>query len=190
MLDLVVPETEYWDEDKQMFGTTKRVELQLEHSLISLYKWESKYKKSFLNNSKNMANHPEEFLYYIKCMTITKVNDETIFYRILADKDLMTKIIEYIEDPMTATTFTEQQEREAKSNAGSRDVVTAEIIYYWMTQLQIPFTCEKWNLNRLMTLIKVCNIKQTPPKKMDNKAMLAQNRALNAARRAKHKTKG
>lgn len=188
MLELFIPECEYFDEDTQEFGTEKAVTLNMEHSLVSISRWESKYKKPFLSNLNNL--HPEEFVDYLKFMTLTKNVPNFVYTRIMSNRILLEQIMNYMNDTMTATTFSKQQEQQARGSGGAREIVTSEIIYYWMTQLQIPFTCEKWNINRLLTLIKVCNIKQTPAKKMTQKDVMAQNKALNAARRAKHNSKG
>lgn len=189
MLELRLPKQEDWDEVNEVFVESPEICIQMEHSLISLSKWESKHCKPFLHNMENNIS-TEEFVDYLKCMTLTKNVPDSVYTRIINDVSILSVVRDYMASKHTATTFSKQQEDSVKGTGSSRDVITSEIIYYWMTQLQIPFTCERWNINRLLTLIKVCNIKQTPPKKMSNKDMLAQNRSLNAARRAKHKTKG
>ena len=186
MLQIVVParkKMELWDDAKEEFITipaTKEQKLQLEHSLISLSKWESKWCKPFL--SKEDKSY-EETIDYIKCMTLTQ-NINPIVYGLI-DKDSMKQITKYIEAPMTATTFYDD-----KNSKHSREIVTAELIYYWMISLQIPFECQKWHLNRLLTLIKVCSIKNEPPKKMSTRDVMSRNAALNAARRKRLNTKG
>ena len=181
MLTINVPiSPEGWDEIKQEFVEPKMQTLQLEHSLVSLSKWESKWKKSFIS-SKNISN--EEILDYIKCMTLTKnVSDDV--YNYLTNENIKM-VRDYIEDPMTATTF-------AKESGGPRnkEIITSELIYYWMIASNIPFECQKWHLNRLITLIRVCGIKNSPPKKRSKKDIMNQNAALNAARRAQMNTKG
>ena len=181
MLTINVPiSPEGWDEIKQEFVEPKVQTLQLEHSLISLSKWESKWKKSFIS-SKNISN--EELLDYVKCMTLTKNVSDSVYDYITSEN--VKEIRAYIEDPMTATTF-------AKENSGPRnkEIITSELIYYWMISAQIPLECEKWHLNRLITLIRVCGIKNAPPKKRNKKDIMNQNAALNAARRAQMNTKG
>lgn len=181
MLTINVPiSPEGWDEIKQEFVEPKVQTLQLEHSLISLSKWESKWKKSFIS-SKNISN--EELLDYIKCMTLNKNVSDSVYDYITSEN--VKEIRDYIEDPMTATTF-------AKENSGprSKEIITSELIYYWMISAQIPLECEKWHLNRLITLIRVCGIKNAPPKKRSKKDIMNQNAALNAARRAQMNTKG
>lgn len=182
MLDLVIPGREIYDEDKNEFITTKDTHIVLEHSLISLSKWESKWKKPFLSSDKTS----EETLDYIRCMTLTQNVDPMVYYQI--DKEIADKVTAYIEEPMTATTITHR--KGDGSRRQQKEVITAEIIYYWMVSLQIPFECQKWHLNKLLTLIEVCSIKNQPSKKMSRTEILRSNRELNAARRAKYHTKG
>lgn len=179
MLKIVVPELELWDEKKQEFLTLKETTIQLEHSLVSISKWESKWHKAFLSK-KDKSN--EEIIDYIRCMTITQNVPEDVYYR-LSDEN-MEAINKYIDDPMTATYFHDDEQ------ANSRETVTSELIYYWMIIQNIPVNFEKWHLNRLLSLIKVCNIKNSPPKKMSSKEIMRRNSALNAARRKKYNTKG
>lgn len=179
MLKIVIPGIELYDEEKEEFITTKPQTLHLEHSLVSLAKWESKWNKPFLTKDNKTY---EEIIDYIRCMTITQnVSEDT--YRLLTSENIQ-QVIEYIELPMTATTFSNQKK------TPSREVVTAEIIYYWMISLNIPFECQKWHLNRLLTLINVCNIKNQPQKKMSRKEIMSRNTALNAARRKQLNTRG
>lgn len=180
MLQLTIPATELWDESNEMFLYTEEQTLELEHSLVSLSKWEAKWHKPFLTKEDKTI---EETIDYIKCMTLTENVDETV-YRLLNNEHLK-KINEYIEDPMSATTIKELQR--GKRNG---EQVTSELIYYWMTALNIPVEYERWHLNRLFTMIRVCNIKNQPPKKMGKRAVMNQNRALNEARRQQYNTKG
>lgn len=157
--------------------------VQLEHSLISVSKWESKWKKSFLNTAQKSV---EETIDYVRCMTIGTAPDPEV-YKNLTEKDLRD-IHEYINDSMTATWF-----KEDKVKAPSRKIITSERIYSWMVDCEIPFSCEKWHLNRLLTLIRVRHADMNGKDgnhKMRRKDMLAQNRALNASRRAKMGSKG
>ena len=180
MLQITIPAVEQWDENHQKFIQTKEQTLQLEHSLVSLSKWESKWCKPFLGKG---AKTDEEILDYIKCMTLTKnVKPET--YYCLTPENIK-QINEYIEAPMTATTFSKDNKK------GNNEVVTSELIYYWMIALQIPvIECQKWHLNRLLTLIRVCNIKNSPPKKMSKREVMSRNAQLNAARKKQLNTKG
>jgi hypothetical protein len=180
MLTITVPEKEWYDEIEGQFYTVKEQTLQLEHSLVSLSKWESKWCKVFLNKQ---AKTDEETLDYIKCMTITQ-NVKPEVYLALSPSNVK-QIQEYIEAPMTATYFSNTQ-----SGPQSREQITSELIYYWMIALNIPFECQKWHLNRLLTLVRVCNIKNQPPKKMGTKALMSRNAALNAARRKQLNTTG
>lgn len=180
MLQITVPATEQWDESKQEFVNTKEQTLQLEHSLVSLSKWESKWCKSFFSNQEKTY---EETIDYIKCMTLTQ-NVKSEVYYCLSDENI-AQINRYIESPMTATYFSDS--RNGKPN---RERITSELIYYSMIALNIPFECQKWHLNRLLTLIKVCNIKNQPPKKMSRREIMNRNAALNAARRKQFNTRG
>lgn len=172
MLSIHIPESEVFLEDVQEFRTIKSQDLHLEHSLISLAKWESKWCKPFLGKGEKTD---EEIMDYIKCMTVNQ-NVDPLVYTFLTNEDIL-KINDYIASPMTATTFNNSNKK------GSREVITAEIIYYWMVSFNIPFECQKWHLNRLLTLINVCGIKNQPPKKMSKKELASRNSALNAARR-------
>lgn len=180
MLTIIVPETELYDEQKNEFIQIKEQTLVLEHSLVSIAKWESKWKKSYLS-SKNKTY--EETVDYIKCMTITK-NVNPLIYKSLNRKALES-IERYINDPMTATYFSEKDTRPT----GPR-IITAEIVYYWMISLGVPMECQKWHFNRLIALIKVCNIKNNPGKRMSNREILSRNQALNEERRRKYNTRG
>ena len=180
MLQIVIPALEYWDEEKERFVSEKEQVLQLEHSLISLSKWESKWCKSFLS-TKELSR--EENMDYIRCMTITKnVSPDT--YRRLTNQHI-EQINEYIKAPMTATTF-----REGRGAKGRKRIITAELIYYWMVAFNMPVEFQKWHPNRLLTLIRVCEIENSPKKKQSANDILRENAALNAARKAQLKTKG
>lgn len=181
MLRIEVPiGPERWDNKKQEFIQPKVQVLQLEHSLISMSKWESKWCKPFLTSEDKTI---EETLDYIKFMTLTpNVNPEVYLHITRAN---MKEINDYIEAPMTATTFSDN-----KNAKGKREIITAELIYYWMIALNIPFECQKWHLNKLLTLIKVCNIKNSPPKKRSQKETKNHYEALNAARRKQLNSKG
>ena len=182
MLLITIPAEESWDDSKEEFVITRNaITLQLEHSLVSLAKWESKWHKAFLSRNQKTA---DEILDYIKCMTITQnVNPETYNY---LTKDNITQIQEYIDDPMTATFISENN----NNSKGSRETVTAELIYYWMITSNIPVEFQKWHLNRLLTLIKVCGIKNSPPKKMSKRDIMRRNSAMNAARRKQLNSRG
>ena len=180
MLQITIPEREYYDNSKQEFVYFKEQKLVLEHSLISISKWESKWKKPFLDKKPKTI---EESADYIRCMSLTKDVNELTFRWL--PQDVYRQVNEYIEDSMTATWFNERNQK-----PGSGSVVTSELIYYWMVAFNIPFECEKWHLNRLLTLIKVCEIKNSPKKKMSKKQIFDRNRALNAARKRTTGTSG
>lgn len=179
MLQIIIPSVELWDENKEEFINSKEQTLQLEHSLVSISKWESKWCKPFLSKEEMSR---EEVIDYIKCMTLTSNVDDEV-YQYLTDENVST-INKYISAPMTATWFNEDNRRP------NREQITSEIIYYWMIALNIPFECQYWHLNRLLTLIRVCNIKNEPPKKMSRQKIMSRNAALNAARRQQFNTKG
>lgn len=180
MLTITIPGKEFYHEQKKEFITTKSTTLQLEHSLVSVSHWEEKWNKPFLNKDK----HPyEETVDYIRCMTITQNVNPNVYYGITPD--IFAAIEKYIESSHTATWFSED-----RSRGQSRETITAEVIYQWMIANQIPYECQKWHLNRLLTLIRVCSLKNAPPKKMNRKEALAQQRAQNNARRAANHTRG
>lgn len=180
MLRIEVPlGVEQWDESKQEFIEPKTQVLQLEHSLVSLARWESKWCKPFLSSEKN----DEEILDYIKCMTVTQTVNPDV-YNYLTPVNIQ-EIVDYINAPMTAATFPKESTIRA-----SREIITADVIYYWMVALQIPSEYQKWHLNRLLALIRVCNIKNAPPKKRSRNEIAADYARLNAARRKKLNTKG
>lgn len=187
MLEIHIDSIEMFDERRQEFIRIPPVNLQLEHSLISISKWESKWHKPFIKSSNQLSQ--EEIIDYIKCMTISPGNVDSKVYYFLS-QDNVNKIIDYIKDPMTATWF-----KEEKNSPKSREIITSELIYYWMVALQIPFECQKWHLNRLLTLIRVCNSKNEesmPNKKnkLSKGELMSRNAALNAQRKAKLHSKG
>ena len=179
-LTIIVPKREFYDSKSNRFITIEKQKLVLEHSLLSISKWEMKWHKAYLS----MESKTEEQNFdYIRCMCLTEPSDPNVFLALTADN--VQAIADYISNPMTATTFNNRNKKP------SREIITNELIYYWMTEFNIPFDpCQKWHLNRLMTLIEVAAIKNQPSKKMSKKDILSQNAALNAARRAKYGTRG
>lgn len=180
MLKITIPPREMFDERTNEFVSTKEYTLQLEHSLVSLSKWESKWNIPFFSKE---AKTIEQTIDYIKCMTITQNIDDSV-YDLLTQENINT-INNYINAPMTATTF-----KQRAANRMSSEIVTAELIYYWMIALQIPMECQRWHINRLLTLVRVCNIKNEPGKKMSRNEINSSNAALNAARRKALHTRG
>ena len=179
MLSITIPAGEMYIEDKEEFVNTKEQTLKLEHSLVSLSKWESKWCKPFLSSDKT----DEETLDYIKCMTLTQNVNPNVYHFLSVDN--LRDIDGYINAPMTATFFAEE-----RGGKRSREIITSELIYYWMITLQIPPEYQKWHLNRLLTLIKVCTIKNAPTKKRSQREIMQDNAALNEARKKKHNTRG
>ena len=184
MLQITIPGDEFWDEEKQEFvQATKDQILQLEHSLVSLSNsllWTDFM--IFLQEEKTT----EETIDYIKCMTLTKNVNPDVYDRLT--KENLQAIDEYIQDPMTGTTFSDNSKNTKGKLNG--EIITTELVYYWMIAMQIPFECRKWHFNRLLTLIRVCEIKNQPPKKTSKKDIMSRNAALNAARRKQLNTKG
>lgn len=182
MLSLIVPPSEKFNEETNEFIYRKEQKLVLEHSLVSLSKWESRWHKPFLSTKKDLKSN-EEVIDYIRCMTLTQNVDPSVYYD-LTPKNY-ERIQAYIDDPMTATTFNDFQK--TKPN---HEIITSELIYYWMIAYQVPVEFEKWHLNRLLTLIKVCSIKNAPPKKMSKHEIYNRNAALNASRRKANNSRG
>ena len=180
MLQITIPAVEQWDEVNQEFVNLKEQTLQLEHSLVSISKWESKWNKAFLSSKEKSV---EETIDYVRCMTLTKNVKPEIYNFLTADN--LSEINRYIDAPMTATYFMEDE-----SKSGGRETITSELIYYRMIALNIPFECQKWHLNRLLTLVKVCNIKNAPPKRKSKQDIMRRNAKLNAERRKKMHSKG
>lgn len=178
MLQITIPAVETYNSKTDEFVTMKEQKITLEHSLVSLSKWESKWKKPFISDKEKTT---EEIIDYVRCMCLTQNVDSRVFNNL--SEENVKAIKAYIEDPMTATTLPKETKK-------GRDVITSELIYYCMIACNIPIEFQKWHLNRLMTLIRVCEIKNTPPKKMSRKELLARNKALNDARRKKLGTTG
>lgn len=181
MLQIVVSEREYFDNNTQCFTKTKGGVLKLEHSLLSISKWESKWHKPFLNTKKEQAKTNAEIYDYIKCMSLVPNISNDLLLSLTPEN--IKEIFDYIDDPMTASHIY------MPNSHRDNETLTSELIYYYMISLGIPFECEKWHLNRLIMLIKICSVKNNP-KKMSRSEILAQNHALNLARRKRLGSKG
>lgn len=183
MLKITLDEEELFDSETNTFNYVPKVELKLEHSLVSVSKWESKHHKPFLSDVDNKTQ--EETIDYIRCMIVggESIDDITI-NRLMANRQAIDKIYKYIQDPMCATTINNRGPVNKR-----KEVITAEIIYYDMIALQIPIEFEKWHLNRLLTLIQVCSIKNSPDKnsKMNMNQIYSEQARIKAANRAKFK---
>lgn len=174
MLEIEIPEEEFYDEATRTIFTTKKTKLRFEHSLVSISKWESKWKKPFLHKETKKTN--EEMVDYLRCMCLTQ-NVDPLIFRYLP-KQFVEEIARYMDDSHTATWFNDQN-----TPKGRGKVITSELIYYWMTEYGIWKECEKWHINRLLTLIHVCSAETAPKKKMSKGELYDRHRALNKARR-------
>lgn len=181
MLQIKILGRELWDEKNEVFISTNTQVLCLEHSLVSLSKWEAKWHKPFFSKEQRSK---EEIIDYIRCMTITQNVDPSIYELITSEN--IKAVTAYIEDPMTATRISHT----GQASKNSRETITSELIYYWMVSYQIPFECQKWHLNRLLMLIQVCNEKNKAPTKYSKNEIYSSNAALNAARRKALGSKG
>ena len=179
---ITVPEQEFFNSETNEFYTLKSTTFKIEHSLVSIAKWESKWHVAFLDDKVEKTN--EMMIDYIRCMTISQNVDPQIYYHL--PQEVINEINDYIGDPMTATVFNDRNNKSV--NRG--EFVTNELVYYWMIAQNIPLECEKWHFNRLMTLIRVCGEKNKDPKKMNKRDILNSNRALNEARKKAHRTRG
>lgn len=184
MLELLIPESSYWDEEKEEFVSIPRTLLLLEHSLRSISKWEAITHRPFLDNKEHSV---QDSVLYIKCMTTNKQVDPSVYGRISVD-DIM-KVNEYIDDPMSATQITDISEV-TKKGVGRGRTITSELIYYWMTVHNIPAEYQNWHMNRLLMLIKICNLESQPPQKRNPKELAAMYDKLNRERKAKWRTRG
>lgn len=186
MLEITIPGKEHFDEKTNRFLTVDDVTLELEHSLVSLSKWEEMFEIPFLSDGSGKDERtPEQTFAYIKLMTLTPGVPDEVYGRLTQEN--VKQISEYIDRKMTATWFTE---RPNSRGPRSSEIITAELIYYWMTALQIPYDRETWHLKKLLTLIQVAMLKNQPAKKMNPKEAMQQQRALNAQRQAQHGTTG
>ena len=180
MLEITIRADERWDEEKEVFIPSVEKMIRLEHSLVSLSKWESKWCKAFLGRQEKTY---EETVDYVKCMTITQNVDPDIYNQLSPEN--FEEINRYIEAPMTAAYYFE-----SPNAPKGREVIVSELIYYWMIAYNIPSQYEKWHLNRLLSLIKMCEMKNSPDKKMSVQDIAARNAALNAERKRRLGTKG
>lgn len=180
-LTIKIPPQEFYDEkNNQFIKLDKEHTIVLEHSLVSISKWESKWHVPFLSNDKKTTEQAED---YVRCMTLTQNVDPSLYKYLTAEN--YNQINAYISDPMTASTVTDRG-----GKRGPKEVITSELIYYWMIASEIPMECQKWHLNRLLMLIRICGVKNAPPKKMSKGEIMRQNHALNAARRKASGSKG
>lgn len=178
MLKITIPEQEYWNKKTREFETKPELTLRLEHSLFNISKWEAKWTKPFLSNENKTE---EELMDYIKMMSSDEIVED-IAGRLTSEN--YETITAYLQAPMTATVIRNT------GKGGSREIITNELIYHWMINLNIPFECQHWHIKRLLTLIEVCTIKNSPGKKMSKQEVMQRNKAINDARRKKLNTTG
>lgn len=184
MLKIYIPPSEWFNQQTNEFVSMKGGMLKLEHSLLSISEWESKWKKPFLLSNPEDQHTNEEMIDYVRCMTLNKDIDDTLYMRL--NQSAVNEIEAYINDPHTATVFSKHDNQPNRSS----EFTTSELIYYWMVELGIPFECQKWHLNRLLTLIRIISIKRdSKNNKMSNKDILKKYSSTNARRRAAAKAK-
>lgn len=181
MLEIVVKSAEFYQPSINKFINTQECTLTLEHSLISISKWESKWKIPYFSDTPKTER---QYIDYLKCMTIGNVKEPNVYYALSSEN--LQEISEYMADSMTATTFTTKQNQKR----GKADTITAELLYARMCTYGIPFECQKWHINKLLTLIKVCDLQNSPRDRMGKKETSMWNAEQNAARRAKYNTRG
>lgn len=188
MLEITIPAKEWYNERTNEFVNVKSQKLRLEHSLLSISKWESKWKKPFLDQEKKLSH--EEIIDYFKFMTLTQNVDPNVYYAM--SRDNFNTIMDYMKDKMTATWFGDEKndKKGPPKRRPKKQIITSELIYCWMSLYGIPFECEKWHINRLLTLLRVCGEETREKKPMSKQDIMRQNAALNAARRKKLHTKG
>lgn len=188
MLELNIPKTRMWKPKENLFVYIEPETLTLEHSLISISKWESKWHRAFIDKSPDAESlSGEQLLSYLRCMTIGKAKDPNSYYAIASNPDLMGQVNAYIDDPMTATVFYEDPN--GKSKGVGKTKTTSEEIYHSMIKWGIPFDCEKWHINRLLTLINVF-VEKENPRKMSKREILERNNAIRNKRHAEKAKRG
>lgn len=188
MLTITIPGDEVFDEKTNRVYTVNDVSIDLEHSLVSLSKWETIYEKPFLSSNKETNHSVEELLTYIKCMTLTPDVPDSVYQKIT--NSIVEKINKYINAKNSATWFNESNLPGKRGARKTDEAITSELIYYWMVAFTIPWEAQHWHLNRLINLVRICEIKNQPEQKMSKKDLVNRNRALNEARKAARGTSG
>lgn len=181
MLSIIVPGREFYDEESELFVTVGETQLELEHSLVSLSKWESRWEKPFIGNAEKTT---EQVTSYIQFMCLTPDVPPEVFDRV--SNENLQEINDYLNSKMTATWFSADE----TATKGPQEVITSEVVYYWMITMNVPMECQHWHLERLFTLLKVIQLKSAPPKKRNRADVAAQRRALNQKRQQEFGTKG
>lgn len=180
MLRIIIKGDETYDEEQNLFESFDDTVIEMEHSLLSVSKWESKHQKPFLSSTDKTT---EEIMDYLKAMVVTPNVDFDVLYK--CSQENIDDIQRYIDSSQSATTFGMMPERRSPG-----ETITSELIYYWMVTFNIPFECENWHLNRLFALIRICNIKNSKPRRMSRNELAQRNRELNDRRRAELGTSG
>lgn len=175
MLKIHIPTDEVFDEETNMFHTVSGFDLKFEHSLRSISEWESRYKKPFLSSEKTS----EEMIDYFRMMSLDENFDDSFF-----SQEVLDSLIEYINIKPTATVINHQDDDK------KGPILTSEVIYAYMANAQVPFTCDNWNIHRLMTLLEVIGVLNKPKKKMSQEETISRNKSLNEQRREKLGTSG
>lgn len=180
-ITITIPAGQLYSESENRFYKVEETTVELEHSLVALSKWESKWHKPFLTKDQKTR---AEVIDYFRCMCLTP-SIEPLVFNAIKDREFV-RIMKYIDDPMTATTITHH----SSTKRGNTGTVTSELIYYWMGEYNISKECEWWHINRLFKLIEITSVKRQPEKKMSKRDIAAQNKSLNAMRRARHGSRG
>lgn len=184
MIQLEIEGSEFFNETKQEFYYTNPCVVMLEHSLLSVAKWESKWKKPFLSSRKDDVLTNAALYDYFRCMEVEPCIES--MWPVSLSPSQYQKLLKYIDEEQTATKFYSYK----KDKTLSRQTITSELIYYWMASLNIPFECERWHLSRLLTLIHIASVKGQTGKKMTQKETMQMYAELNEKRKRQYNTRG
>lgn len=180
MITIDLGTLEYYDSEKNEFVYEEGGKVRFEYSLKMLYEWEGKWKKAFLKGNKNLTT--EEAVDFYIMMALDPIDKKFM------TGEAMETLSKYVNDPQTATTFADGQNGNTSPSKGK--IFTSEELYAMMITSNVPLDFENRNLNRLITILRVISVQNTPPKKMSKNDIYRQNAALNAERKARLNTKG
>lgn len=183
MLKLTIGSDELYDEEKSEFIIKDGFTIHLEHSLLAISVWEQRFCKPFLGRGEKTK---EETLGYVEAMILDEDYPDDVLDRMTPHH--LSKVNDYVDSPATATTFSDLADK--KPSRGPSQVITSELIYYWMASANVPFECERWHLNRLFALLRIFDVKNSKQKKMSRSEIASRNRALNEQRKAQLNTRG